>query len=168
MDVLLTLAEVAITMAGFSAIVVFFRRREEHIWFEKDVGRFHGMVLHTILASLFCLLPFVFREFMSDAQTWAVSSLLLALVTASQVIGALHHEGASHIVVKTQLLVSGGLVVFLQLYNFYLGGQPWGLGLYLIGVLWHVFQGAMLFVMLILITDEYIKKSGDAGDDDQV
>lgn len=163
MDVLLTLAEVSITMAGFSAIVVFFRRREDHRWREKDVGRFRGMVLHTIQASLFCLLPFLFMEFLDESGTWVICSLLLAAGSALQIAGALLEEGARHLVIKGQLIVTGGVAIGTQIYNVLAGGEPWGLGLYLIGVFWHVFQAAMLFVMLIWITDEYIEREDDEG-----
>jgi len=58
MNTLLTLAEVAITMAGFSAVVVSFKKRDTNTWLKLDADRFHGMILHAILA-LLSLLPAV-------------------------------------------------------------------------------------------------------------
>jgi len=58
LDTLLPLAEVAITMAGFSAVVVILKKCDTNTKLKLDADRFHGMILHAILA-LLSLLPAV-------------------------------------------------------------------------------------------------------------
>ena len=87
MDTFQTLAEVSVAMAGFSSIVVFFKRRETDIWQKSDADRFHGMILHSMLAVLFAFLPSAFANFDIDTETtfrWCSS--LLAVVTGLQVV----------------------------------------------------------------------------------
>ncbi len=45
-----------LTLAGFSAVVVSFKKRDANTWLKLDADRFHGMILHAILA-LLSLLP---------------------------------------------------------------------------------------------------------------
>ncbi len=47
-----------LTLAGFSAVVVSFKKRDANTWLKLDADRFHGMILHAILA-LLSLLPAV-------------------------------------------------------------------------------------------------------------
>ena len=48
-DVLFTVAEIAVALAGFSAVVVLFKRRDSGRWRAADADRFHGMVVHGVL-----------------------------------------------------------------------------------------------------------------------
>ena len=146
MDTLLTLAEVAITMAGFSSIVVIFKRRESEKWSRTNANRFHGMVIHSILASLFCFLPFLLLEFIeSEAETMRWCAAVLAVMVAWQVIMISKLERNSHIAVRLQLII-GGLAVLL-----------FELGLYILGVFWQLMQAGTLFVMLIWIPESDVE-----------
>ena len=66
---LLTLAEVAVALAGFSAIIVVFRRGTNGKWRHRDADLFHGMVIHAICAVLFCLFPNLVNLVVQDAVT---------------------------------------------------------------------------------------------------
>ena len=43
--------EISVALAGFSAIVVLFRRGESGTWLPRDADRFHGMILHAAAAT---------------------------------------------------------------------------------------------------------------------
>ncbi len=146
-------------MAGFSAVVVIFKRRATDLWRKADADRFHGMVIHAILASLFCFLPFLVIEFTgteSDALRWC--SGFLGVATAVQLTGAIRAESSSNLWIKGQLIVVGAAIVVLQGLNAIWDFPRYHLGLYLIGVFWHVMQAAIVFVMLIWIPASSIEK----------
>ncbi len=152
MDTLLTLAEVAITMAGFSAIVVIFKRRTTELWRKTDADRFHGMVIHAIVAALFCFLPFLLIEFSTnETDALRVCSGLLCVTTTVIVANAVRLEGTSNAWIRVIFVCAGGIIVVLQGINAIWSLPGYVLGLYLVGVFWHLVQAAILFVMLIWI-----------------
>jgi len=158
MNTLLTLAEVAITMAGFSAVVIIFKKRETGTWFKSDADRFQGMVTHAIIAALFCFLPFLVIEFVStEAHALRSSSGLLCLSTAIQLTGAIRAEGIKNVWVTVAIVGVGGIIVTLLGINA-IGSFPnYVLGFYLIGVFWHLVQASILFVMLIWVPASQIE-----------
>ena len=68
-DTLLALAEVAVALAGFSAIVVVLKRGVTGQWTSHDADRFHGMIIHAIAAVVFCLLPMIVDVVVQDVVT---------------------------------------------------------------------------------------------------
>ena len=68
-NTLLSLAEVAIALAGFSAIVVVLKRSVEGKWSAAHADQFNGMVIHAVFAVVFCLLPMLFNIVVQDIST---------------------------------------------------------------------------------------------------
>ena len=157
MEIFQTLAEVSVAMAGFSAIVVMFKRRENDIWRKSDADRFHGMILHSMLAVLFAFLPFAFTNFdIESVVTFRWCSSLLAVVTGLQVVVTSRLESRSSMLVRLQVLIGGAFIALLQA-TAGLGVFPeQGLGVYFLGVLWHLVQAGGLFVLLIWIPSSSI------------
>ena len=129
--------------------MVIFRHSATDSWRRRDADRLYGMIIHAIVASLFCFLPFLFAEFMVasiDALRWC--SGLLALASVAQVAAALHFESRSSLLSKSVIGGTGGIVVALQALNSFWISSDYVLGVYLVGVFWWVTQAAVLFVML--------------------
>ena len=157
MDVFLTLAEVAVAMAGFSAIVVMFKRRASGGWRKIDADRFHGMVLHAIFATVFALLPFAFTLFaVSDAEALRWCCGLLGVATVVQVVAASRLESTSGLWIRIQIAGGGLLVLTLQAAGASGAFPEQALGIYFIGVFWHLVQAGMLFVLLVWIPESLI------------
>lgn len=160
MDAFQTLAEVSVAMAGFSSIVVIFKRREDDIWWKSDADRFHGMILHSMLAVLFAFLPFAFANFEIDGvTTFKWCSSLLAVVTGLQTVVISRLESSSSVWIRLQVLFGGAFIALLQAVAGMGVFPKQGLGVYFIGVLWHLVQAGGLFVMLIWIPSSSIRKS---------
>ncbi len=149
-DTLLTLAEVAIALAGFSAIVVVIRRGSDGKWSGRDADQFHGMVIHAICAVVFCMLPMLVNLVVQDA----VSALhICCALLGVQIIA---HCGA---VMRVRTTGSGafywlalGLVVgLIQFTVFTAWGEFREFEIYQVGVIWHILQAGVLFVMLVWI-----------------
>lgn len=152
LDRLLTLAEIAIGMAGFSAIVVLFKRRDSGTWLAADADRFNGMILHSMIGVALCILPALIGAFSQDVGfVWRVASAILGLQVLTHsglVIFALSTTGPGAALV----VGAGGLVVVaLQVVNVLDLGSSTGFGPYLVGVLWHLLHAGFLFAALIWV-----------------
>ena len=148
---LFTVAEMAIGMAGFSAIVVMFKRRGSGRWDPADADRFNGMLLHSIAAGFFCILPSVLQTFTREvATTWLLGSAALGLQVLVHTCIVLRLPSSSWRV-KALVGILGLLVAALQLANVTRLGFDREFGPYLVGVLWHMFQAGLLFLMLIWV-----------------
>ncbi len=151
-DNLLALAELAIALAGFSAIIVVLRNNDSEKWAARDVDYFHGMITHSAFATLFCLLPALVNLVAQDTVlTLRVCCALIGLQIISQAVVVLRLPSSGKLAVGTMLL--GLLLGFSQLLVF----TPWGEGLelrfYQGPIIWHILQAGMLFVLLVWIPD---------------
>ena len=155
-EVLSSLAQVAVAFAGFSAIVVLFRRNDTGRWYKVHRDRFHGMVVHATAAVFFCLLPMLVGLASRDAATiWDVSSVLLGIQITVHVTGVLvmgTTSGASRFVVAI-----GYLFVVLQALNVAGIGFDHEARPYVAGVIWHVIQSGALFVGLIWVPSSEVE-----------
>lgn len=159
LDTLFALGEVAIGMAGFSAIVVLFKRRESGRWRAQDADRFNGMLLHAMAAAFFCVLPaFLSALIGAPATLWAVASALLGAQIVLHTGIVLRLPSTRN---PTRVAVGlGGLTALgFQLVNVAGVGIPRGFAPYLIGVLWHLLHAGVLFVMLIWVRAEDVEEA---------
>jgi hypothetical protein len=150
---LYALAEIAIAMAGFAAIVVLFKRRSSGAWDRADADRFNGMLLHAMAAGSFCIVPPFLWVFVPDASAvWTISSAFagVQMLAHAGVVFALPSTSRP---VRLLLIVPLGLVV-LQLLNVFGLYFDRGFRPYLAAVLWHIFQAGLLFVTLVFVRPE--------------
>ena len=93
LDSLLTLAEIAVAFAGFSSVVVLFSRRDEDGWRGFDQTRFRVMLLASLFAAFFAVLPLPLKELgVSHSVIWAACGG--ARVQAGDDTGAWHGRAA--------------------------------------------------------------------------
>lgn len=154
-ETLLNLAEVAIALAGFSAIVVVLKRTTSGMWSRVDSDQFMGMVAHAVFAVVFCFLPAFIDVFVQDpVTTYRLSGVFLGV----QIIA---HCG---FVLRHKALVTGGKVSLwvgflfgvLQFAPFTDWGVQRELAFYVVGIMWHILQAGMLFVSLVWISEDQI------------
>jgi len=78
-QVLTGVAEVAIALAGFSGVVVVFRRNEDP-WLPEDRFRLSALILSSFMAAAFAFLPLVLWEVAgTEGRVWRVSSALWSI-----------------------------------------------------------------------------------------
>ena len=161
-DTLYSLAEVSIAMAGFAAIVVVFRRRDRGGWHPADADRFNGMLLHAMAAAFFCFLPTaLWIFFTAPGRIWAIGSVAMALQVLAHA-WTIFRLPTSDGWVRV-FLVLPLLVVALQVMNVLGIGYSAEFRPYLAGVLWHLFQAGLLFVMLIWVRESDLADPDLAG-----
>ena len=72
-----TLAEVSITLAGFSALISVFRQRAGSAWRPEGLMAMRGVIELSLLPVLFALLPFpLFYSGLTESAVWRVCSAL--------------------------------------------------------------------------------------------
>lgn len=149
-DTLLSLAEVSVALAGFAAIIVVLRRGNEGKWTEASADQFHGMVMHALCAFVFCLVPMLVDLVVQDVVT---TFHICAALLGTQII--LHSIGVmfmSTTELVGRLLLSLGLVIgALQFTVFTDWGAQREFVVYTGGIIWHVMQAGVLFVLLVWI-----------------
>ena len=85
-NALLTLAQVAIGLAGFSAILVALSGKP-HQWTPVDAFRIRNILAFTFQSVFLSLIPFVLAFFLlSESTVWRISLLVLALATLGDVL----------------------------------------------------------------------------------
>ena len=151
-DLLLGLAEVAIALAGFAAIVVVLKRRESGAWARADADPFHGMIMHAVCAVGFCLLPFLVDVYVQDMVTTLHG---LAGILGVQLIA--HSIGVMRMPTTARwgriAMTSGILVGLTQGLVFTGWGVHRELQIYAAGIVWHIVRAGVLFVMLVWIPE---------------
>ncbi len=149
-DTLLALAEVAVALAGFSAIVVVLKRGSEGKWQTRHADQFHGMVIHAIFAVVFCLLPNFLNFVIQDVVTTLhVACAVLGVQIIAHAVGVMTFETTS---AASKMTLGFGLLVGLAQFTVF---TTWGvmreLDIYSLGIMWHILQAGVLFVMLVWI-----------------
>jgi hypothetical protein len=83
-NLFLTIAEVAVAFAGFASIVSVLGERRSDVPNHVNAVRMRGMILSSLLAVAFSLLPFLLYSYGLDgANLWRTSSGILFLPTAA-------------------------------------------------------------------------------------
>ena len=81
-DLLLTIAEVAVAFAGFASIVSVLGRRSSDTPEHINALRMRGMILSSLLAVAFSLLPFLLHGYgLTGGVLWRTSSAVLLLAS---------------------------------------------------------------------------------------
>ena len=145
---LYSLAEIAVTIAGFSAIVVLFKRSDSGTWRPADADRFNGMLIHAMAAVFFCVLPSLIAVFETNEGTiWSIASAVLGVQIVGHAIVIFRLE-AIGLRGRLFLVMALGAAV-LQILNVFAIHFSREFGPYLVGVLWHVLHAGGLFVSLV-------------------
>ena len=86
-DVLAILAEIFVAFAGFTGIVAALGQRSAGKWRSVDVIRFRALLEASLIGLVLSVAPFGFHYFgISEALTWSIGSLLLAVFVSSALI----------------------------------------------------------------------------------
>lgn len=156
MENLPVLAEISIALAGFSSVIVIFRRTgADGAWKPEDVFRLRIMLQYGLAAAGFAILPEVGLGMgMPLELLWPTMSGLLAIYLTADL---LHQQKAARALPSGSLnpalavlVVSLNTIVFvIQLLNV-IGLRPsQGSGPYLLGVTWLTVSAGIMFYRLI-------------------
>jgi hypothetical protein len=152
-ETLLSLAQLAVAITGFAAIVVVFSRRESGHWRRRGANSFNGMLFHSAAALVFCLLPVALGALDLPALTvWRVASGLLgALLALHAAIVAIRLAAGRSWAARAAVLLLEWPVAGLLLA---IAGGAWperAAGLFVAGVCLQILQAAGLFLELSFV-----------------
>ena len=155
-DRLDVLAEIAIGLAGFSSVVVAFRRRgDAGGWTRGDALRFQVMLQGALAAALFAILPAAAMGLGISARVlWpSLSGLLLTLMIGVTVLTARKiltmHFGSLSPMIAYFMFFSGGIVIIVQLLGITGWLVPRGPGPYVFGVTCLTIYSGIMFYRLL-------------------
>lgn len=154
-----TLAEVAVAIAGFSGIVSVFGRRSAGQWTTAERNRMLALLVLSLTALLFCLLPFVLLAIpVSESTCWRSLSLVAVvprvaflarlLPVAVEASRLARREREVSLVVSASFLVGDLLVIAALLANGLALGVAWP---YLAMILWVLAEASVSFARLVLV-----------------
>ncbi len=152
------LAEIAVGLAGFSSIVVAFRRGGAHApWSRADVFRFQDMLEYSLVAALFAILPAALGGLGLGASTlWPIVSALFFTFVMFNTIRRIRQwnrlpAGALSNPLRVFFVIMLMVVAAVQLLNVLGWIFPQGPGPYLFGVTWYtIYSGFMFYRLMIL------------------
>jgi hypothetical protein len=167
-DLLQTIAEIAIALAGFSGVVAFLGQRARGEWRSVDLFRFNQLLGSSFAALMFSFSPILlFRMGVSEPTAWRWSSGFIAAYLAAAVL--LSNRGIRHLPggqrdeiipwVLTLILVIMAAVFVLQVLcaaGIAYAGEP---GPVLVGLVWLLGFSAFQFIRLLRM----LRAGGDAA-----
>ena len=152
-DELLTMAEIAITLTGFSGGVAAFSARHG---FRKDERFFFiSLVVVAISTVLLCFVPFVIHAAgFEGSDVWKYSSATMLAVAFYETIHLTYiaptrEEGKLGIIAEIVVRTLPVLIVGSQVANFFGWPNPPGALLYVVAVLMWILLSSMIFVYLV-------------------
>jgi drug/metabolite transporter (DMT)-like permease len=161
-EVLLTVAQIGLGLAGFGSLVSIFVDAEKG-WGRMDVVRFRFLIGISLLSVFFSLLPFLFVESaLPEPQVWQLSSSIVALVAVVATgfgffatYGAFTSEGSPFW--SSVAVVFGVSIIVSQIANALGLGFEKSFTGYFFGLFLTIDLAGMYFIRMILIMGPTLK-----------
>ena len=154
-DALPTVAEIAITLAGFIGLIVVFKPVSAASWSDEDRARVVFVLILCSLILLCALLPFALSGlFQSDAVIWGAPEILFGSGNLFLILNMLFRIHAKRINIEFPLLSWPILLIWLLVTaSILLSGLgliwPFSAGLLLMGMLWSLLIGTITLIALM-------------------
>ena len=168
LDILMVIAEIAVALAGFSAIVANFSKDWTAAKSEQLVNLLtqSGIALFAAMVPLVMSLRVIEDEGSASVTLWSISSAGYILVTSGFLVRDLYHrnkKSGPSTRMDTFIFLIFLFAIAAQVYNLYVGAQAW---IYLLALLLSIAYAFVSFTLLIqpFITDG---KRGDTKHSDR-
>ena len=156
-DMLLTMAEIGVTIAGFSSLATLFLMAPAGAGLSLDAYRFEGMLVNSLLVIAFSLLPVLFDTLgLSEPLNWRLSSAILLLVFGSRGLmvtrSTLRYKKQGESIGRPFYAMTAILVVVVIVLSINVA-LPMGdraPGLYLVGLCAVLTNACVLFLLVLL------------------
>lgn len=153
-DYLLTTAEVAVALAGFSALIIVLRQSDSR---EIPAGLIANLIERSLVAAVLSLLPVLLAGLeLSEARLWFTSSGLLGIYIVSLAWRGVtirrREPGASELISGPGFaffFVLGLFVMVLQFANALGVGVQQSVWWYLVGLTWLIASAGIMFFLSV-------------------
>ncbi|TNE40685.1 MAG: hypothetical protein EP347_03185 [Alphaproteobacteria bacterium] len=151
LDTLHVIAQIAITLIGFTAIAISLRDREAGQWSHLHDLRLFSIIMPPTTALICCFIPELLAMVMSDEESvWRLANLILGLAKLGPWFGFSKSVNNWKEMKPAQLIMLLGGFIFIAA-NLLAAANilPWLEMIYIMGVLWPILVGLQNFVALI-------------------
>lgn len=162
-EILLTISEVAVALAGFGGIVAGLGYRSRGVWSKQDRFRLITMEATSLAIVFACLVPYSFERLGFD-DYWQISGLLLLLIPMANLIAQFRIVGIGlsagfnpYLTVSIMLSNLAGLALAMVLVSGLIDHDGM-FGFYLAAVLFVLIEPTLLFVRLLITS--FTEKEG--------
>jgi len=144
LDILMVIAEVAVAIAGFSAVVANFSKN----WSARKGKQLHDLLYQSGIVLFASLVPLIMSQQDESEVLWAISSAMYIFFALVTIARDFWKERKSGIERRTRLLYASPffLAIVALAINIYLGAQAW---LYLLALLLNLAFAFFSFVALL-------------------
>jgi len=148
-DTLHTIAQIAITIIGFSGIVIVFGERAVSEWTAEEKLRIFALITPTLTA-LFCsFVPILLAAFsLSNDVVWRTSNAVLGLAHLANLSVFIANRNVAKMTLGQKLNGSIGAAIILSHFLAAVGLIPWYIFVFLLGLLQQIWIGIHNFLLL--------------------
>jgi MFS family permease len=148
-DYLITIAQIAIAIAGFSSIVEALSTRHMNHWTDEERYKFRLLLQVSAVAMFFALLPMILVQVLEESIAWRVSLLIYGVVHLMD-IGSFIIKLPAGVPSFVKATIAVGLtIVFSQLFIAITNQSSLMIFIYLVALAWQIFIAFLGFAMLL-------------------
>ena len=151
-NLLLTIAQLAIGLAGFTAVIVTLNPRPIREWDAIDRTNLRILVQVSFFALFFCLLPYVLAVSLEPDEVWFYGLAAYGIIHVVDVSGFLLKITKETPLVFRVSACAGLLVALSQVGIAFLGNAVMWESAYVGTLIWHLYVIFLAFVLLLYQT----------------
>ena len=162
-EVILTIAGLALGLAGFSGVIVSLNPTQIGDWDPSTRFNFRILVQVAAVAAFFALLPFPIHVLFDSELAWRISLLIYGVFHAFDVGSFVLRFPKNISRMNHRMAIAGCVVAAVQIVVGVLGNATTMEATYLFVLIWHVSVAFMGFVMLVFGLGRGGAQEADAG-----
>jgi hypothetical protein len=148
-DTLHTIAQVAITLIGFSGIVIVFGGRTATGWTPEESLRFYALIVGPLTALACSFVPILLGQLTNDfAIIWRISNAILGLAHLANMVQFFRNPAKAEITVGQRLNAVIGLSLITAHFLTALDFLPWYTFIFIAGLIQQIWIGLHNFLLL--------------------
>ncbi|MEH6543023.1 MAG: hypothetical protein V7721_03685 [Porticoccaceae bacterium] len=148
-DLILGISQIAVGLAGFSAIIVTLNPKPIRDWDKTDQLNLRLLIQISIIVILFSMLPFLFSVTLNKAETWKYALLIYGVIHLADVGFFLLKKTKNTSNIFRYFALCGCCVALAQIAIGLFGSTPARETMYLFVLVWHVGIIFMAFILLL-------------------
>ncbi len=148
-DIITTIAEIAIALVGFSAIVVVLNPTPIREWASSDQVNFRVLVQLAAVVAFFSILPFGTHLIFDEAQAWKYALLIYGIYHFIDLASFVFRFPHDTLRINRSLPLIGFIIAIFQVLIPFIGNTSAVQFTYLTALVWHLIVSFISFVILV-------------------
>ncbi len=161
-EIIVTIAQLAIGLAGFSGVVVSLNPTPISEWTAADRLNFRILLQVAAVTTFFAILPFPIHVLFESGLAWQVSLLIYGVFHIFDVASFALRLPEEALPVNRIMLATGAVIAVLQILTGIMGNERLMEFMYLAALIWHLSVSFFGFTVLVYgFRRERILQAGD-------